>query len=100
MEVQLRQHFCTNKLTNESSSANIVHVLLAQDELYVQWRTTTSTSPDDEHALSIFKIVVELYVTIRGFAFAKSCVELYKQATKKQTAKSKGLRKTTSNTTK
>jgi hypothetical protein len=49
MQVQLRQHFCTNMLTNESSCANIVHVLLAQDELYVQWTIT---------CFFIFKVVL------------------------------------------
>ena len=29
----------------------------------------TCTGRDDEHALSIFKMVIDLYLTIRGFAF-------------------------------
>lgn len=36
--------------------------------------------------------IAQLWVTIRGFSFAKSIVEKYRVATKKRTAKSKGLR--------
>ena len=41
--------------------------------------------PDAEQNISynLLKKIVELYVKIRGFAFASSCVELYKQANKK-----------------
>ena len=39
------------------------------------------------------KMVVDLYVTIRGFAFANAWVEQYKAATKTNLQKSKGLRK-------
>ena len=38
-------------------------------------------------------MMVELYVTITGFSFATSCVELYKQSTKKTLQKGKGIRK-------
>ena len=51
----------------------IIDALFTKDDLHAQWALATSTGRDDEHALSIFKMVIDLYLTIRGFAFAKSC---------------------------
>ena len=39
----------------------------------------------------ILQAIINLWVTVRGFSFAKSIVEKYRIATKKRTAKSKGL---------
>lgn len=36
--------------------------------------------------------VTELYITIRGFSFARSCIELHKQSSKKTLQKSRALR--------
>ena len=43
--------------------------------------------------MTVLKMMVELYVTICGFAFASSCLELYKVAHKKKLQKSKALRR-------
>ncbi len=34
-----------------------------------------------------------MYLTVRGFSFASSCLELYKQQNRTQLQKSKGLRR-------
>ena len=47
---------------------------------------------DSDIAMLVLRKTVELYVTVRGFAFAKSCLELYKQAQKKSQQKSRALR--------
>ena len=46
------------------------------------------------HWLGTFTTIAELWVTIRGFSFARSFMELYKQREKKTLEKSKALRKT------
>ena len=35
---------------------------------------------DDGHATPLLGMVVELYVTVRGFSFTTSCLEMYNQA--------------------
>ena len=47
---------------------------------------------DDEHGETCLTKIVEKWVTIRGFSFAASMLEMYKQATKTGTEKSKALR--------
>ena len=48
---------------------------------------------EDDKTTILLKMIMELFVTIRGFSFAKSFMELYKQSAKKSTQKSKALRR-------
>ena len=52
------------------------------------------TDIEDDKAKILLTMIVDLFITVRGFSFTKSFMELYKQATKKSTQKSKALRKT------
>ena len=61
-------------------------------DLLFQWSLLTATIGDEVGNI-ILKKLADLYITIRGFAFASSCLELYKQQHKKRTQKSKALRK-------
>lgn len=47
---------------------------------------------DEEIGMECLEKIITKWVTIRGFSFAKSLMELYKQRSKKSTQKSKGLR--------
>ena len=47
---------------------------------------------DESENQEVLGKIVKLWITIRGFSFAKSIVEKYRQATKKRTAKTKELR--------
>ncbi len=47
-----------------------------------------------EEANELMKMMIQHYITFRGFSFASAFIEKYKQSTKKSTQKSKGLRKT------
>ena len=51
----------------------------------------TMITVDESHD-NIFHELIKLWITIRGFSFAKSIVEKYRLATKKRTDKTKGLR--------
>ena len=51
-----------------------------------------SAGISDDIATVVLHEIVELYVTIRGFAFVTSCLELYKQEHKKTLQKKRALR--------
>ena len=69
-----------------------IGAVLKNEDLLFQWALVTSNS-DDEVGQKVLELICELYLTVRGFAFAKSCLELYKQTHKKSIQKSKALRK-------
>ena len=48
---------------------------------------------NNETEMLLLKYMVELYVTLRGFAFASSCLEMYKQSQKTTITKQKALQK-------
>lgn len=94
IEDEIRSHLLTanvDKMT-VGTRCKIVNAISDSEDIQFQWCITTAMATDDS-TLELLKMIVELYLTIHGFAFAKSCLELYKQATKKATSKSKGIRK-------
>ena len=61
-------------------------------EIRCRW-SEISEDWDEEESKVLFEMIVDLWITIRGFAFASSWVEKYKMASKKSTQKTKGIRK-------
>ena len=49
----------------------------------------------EEEERTLFTMIIEMWITIRGFSFAKSFLEMYKQANKTSVQKSKGLKEET-----
>ena len=95
MEEEIRQ-----KLTKDSASkfkegtkTEILVGLMQNEELLFQWCIVVSTTVNDDSSPVLLQQIAELYLTVRGFAFATSCLELYKQAHKKTLQKKKALRK-------
>lgn len=62
------------------------------EDILFHWATLTYEL-DDQSANQLLGMMLELYITVRGFAFANSCMELYKQSKKKTVQKSKALRR-------
>lgn len=77
---------------NETTKKKILEAVLKNDELLFEW-TLITTDADDSVGMEVLQRICELYLTVRGFAFANSCLEMYKQRSKKQVQKSKALRK-------
>ena len=77
----------------DSTKTEILDGLLKNEDLLFQWCFIARTAVDNDSSPILLKLIVELYLTVRGFAFASSCLELYKQAHKKTLQKKKPLRK-------
>ena len=85
---------CLTKLLESTKSQIIDHLTNNGDALF-QWCLLTAHIPDSAASL-LLKKIIELYVTVCGFAFASSCVEMYKQQTKLSLQRKTALRKTIS----
>lgn len=96
MEEEIRLHLNTKSLSaktlNEGTREKNFDAILENEDLLFQWSLLSPTLDDNIGSIVLQKIA-ELYITIRGFAFANSCLELYKQRHKIKTQKSKALRK-------
>ena len=70
-----------------------IHSTLQQSEdVLFHWSMITATW-DNEVAIKLMEMIVELWITVRGFSLASAWIEQYKKVTKKTLQKSKPLRK-------
>ena len=89
MEEVTRQYFRTSE---RATTVNVIRdSLLKSNDILFQWSLIAAVSDGDVESTVLFEII-KLYVTIRGYAFTKSCMELYKQAKRKNIQKSRALR--------
>ena len=94
MEEVIRQHLTTAAVSKQKEGARkqLTSSILQNEEVLFQW-CILARDTDEGVATTLLEKIVELYVTIRGFAFANSCLELYKEAHKKTLQRKKALRR-------
>ena len=86
---------CENIQTSkrERQEIGVIHSTLQQSEdVLFHWSMITATW-DNEVAIKLMEMIVELWITVRGFSLASAWIEQYKKVTKKTLQKSKPLRK-------
>ena len=93
MEVEVRSHLTPSKAgrMTDGTTELLTTAVLESDDVLFHW-SMFGTDMDTGVGMELLKIIVQLYITIRGFSFANSYVELFKQRTKKNLQKGKGLR--------
>ena len=74
------------KSMDEDFRRRLENMIVTDDDVLFNW---TMTGAENEEVLVE---IIKLWLDIRGFSFAKSVMEKYKQETKKSTGKSKSLR--------
>ncbi len=94
MEEQIRRYFTTRAITQlRGDTKDQIHsALMNDDDILFQWSLLTAMV-DDSVASKLLSKITQLYISVRGFAFVKSCVEMYKQNTKQTLQRKKSLRR-------
>ena len=94
LEYQIRCHLQVTALKklDETTKITIIDATLANEDLLFQW-ALVSANAHDFIGNAVLKKIVTLYITISGFAFATSCLEIYKQRHRKNVQKSKALQR-------
>ena len=90
IEDLIRKHFslALNKIEGASTC---IQAILCNNDLLFEW-CIIAAEVEEEVSKLVLEKIVSLYVTVRGFGFASSCLELYKQAQQKTTSKTRALR--------
>ena len=93
VEMNVRRHFSkiSAPTLSAGSKAALVESIATDEDLLFYWSISAEWEEKEEQIL--LWMVIDLWVTVRGFSFAKSMLEMYKQAQKKTVQKSKGVRK-------
>ena len=94
MEEEVREHFQMSYVRDmkEDCKEKITAAVKDNDDVLFHWcMLTTETAEDD--AQEVLEMLIHLWITIRGYSFAGSWLEMYKQEKKKSLQRSKALRK-------
>ena len=89
MELELRR--CLHQNPNPNFKDEVAKHILENEDVHFYW-SMVSSEWDQEESEALLTLVVDMWVTIRGFSHASAWVEKYKVEQKKSTPKSKGLR--------
>ena len=94
IEEVIRTHLTVSAINELSSGSKgaIVEAIIGSDDVAFFW-CLACIEADEEEKKELLTRIIDLWVTIRGFSFARSWMEMYKQANKKGTQRAKPLRK-------
>ena len=85
MEICVRKRICS---TSQPRFDHLKEEILTDEEVLFHW-AIVSANWDEEESTPLLPMIVQLWVTIRGFAYANGWMENYK----KSVQKTKGVRK-------
>ena len=82
MEMYVRRHFTVMFAPTISAGSKVMLVdKVATDDVLFYWSMLAVEWEEEENVL--LRMIIDLWVTIRGFSFATSWLEMYKQVNKK-----------------
>lgn len=85
---------CVRKRIFSTSKPMFDHLreeILTKEDVLFHW-AIVSANWDEEESTPHLPMIVQLWLTIRGFAYASGWMENYKQTNKKSVQKTKGVR--------
>lgn len=89
MEITVRPYLRSENITLKDDAIKAISL---DENVLFYWELLSGMWEEDERD-SLLKMIIELWVTIRGFGYASGWLEHYKQSTKTSLQKSKGVRK-------
>jgi len=95
IESCIRRHLNVKKVSEMDNTfrSKLSDAILTDDDVLFYWCLAGQIEGDESADLCL-RLLVEKYITVREFAFAKGVMELHKQQQKKSTGKSKAFRST------
>lgn len=91
MEMEIRNNIISTE--NETSAFEGLLAIICEDVDVVFFWSVCTQELSEEERIELLKIVASQYITVRGYSFARSILEKFKQRSQKTVQKSKGLRK-------
>ena len=99
IELELRKHFSVaNASTINDSLKELAFKQISENEDVLFYWDIIAVNWESTEAKELLHIIINQFITVRGFSFASGFMEMYKQSKHKSTQKAKGLRKTLDST--
>ena len=94
MEEVVREYLHVNNVSGmtDEFKVTVVSAMTESEDVLFHW-CILSAETEEEDAKIVFDMLIDLWITVRGFSFASLWVELYKQEEKRSLQRSKALRK-------
>ena len=86
------QELLPNHLSSSGEKKFLIDTILSDPEVQFNWCMLATDITKEEDALELLYVIIECWVTMRGFALTSMWLEEYKRATAKNLKKRKGLR--------
>jgi len=94
MEIVVKKHIATNRTPDDFNVKDkLTAKILSNHNVEYYWEMIAENWKEDDSKV-LLGLIVNLWITIRGFAHTSTWMERYKSATHKKVQKSKGIRKT------
>ena len=95
IEEEARQCLKTLSSQRPKCKQEIVKIIISNEDVLFYWIIATADFEieDEEIHDMLLNMIVELYVTMRGFSYASMWMEKFKKSFKKSTQRSKSLRR-------
>ena len=95
LEIEVQKHYnYKNLATSQIPTRNeIVKFITASKDIQFYWHLLSSDVEEEVANHELLCMIVDLWIVIRGFSFARSLLEQYKQLHAINTSKAKALRK-------
>ena len=93
MEVEFRQHVNPGSNIRGINKENVIARIIDNEDVSFNW-SIIAVNWDSASKDALLQLIVQHWVTVRGFSFSAAYMEKYKQKHKKTVQKSKGIRKT------
>ena len=98
LEIKVQKNYNYNKLvaSHIPTRDEIAKLIMKSTDVQFYWFLLSSDVDQEEANKELLLMIVDLWITICGFSFAKSILEQYKQLHALNTSKAKALRKVVS----
>ena len=87
------QKLLPDHLSKSGDKKSLIDTIVSDSDVEFNWCMLSVDIRDEEDAMELLRMVVDSWVTMRGFALTSMWTEEYKRATAKNVKKGKSLRK-------
>lgn len=96
VEIQTQHHLPSHlrqSTDHRKSKESLIQAISSDKDVLSTWNTMAVDISDENQANELLNLLIEQWITIRGFSLTATWLEQYKKASKQSTKKRKALRK-------
>ena len=93
LEIEVKHHIKTNVKPDKFNTKDVFRKLMTNEDVEHYWDTLSINWSEEDRVL-LLSMIIDHWITVRGFAYTSAWMEKYKNTEHKKVQRSKGIRKT------